>query len=73
MQMVNFCGDELMSKLSQSNEEVREETLKFFSDPHVYSQTCEVICDALYDFLCLEGYLDLPVDWRMTIGRGASE
>lgn len=73
MQMVNFCGDELLSKLSKGNEEVREETLKFFSDPHVYSQTCEVICDALYDFLCLEGYLDLPVDWRMTISRDTTE
>lgn len=73
MQMVNFCGDELVDKLSRGHEEVREETLKFFTDPHVYSQTCEVICDALYDFLCLEGYLDLPVDWRMTIRRGAAE
>jgi hypothetical protein len=71
-QMVNFCGDELISKLSGSDEEVREETIKFFTDPHVYSETCEVVCDALYDFLCLEGFLDLPVDWRMKISREAS-
>ncbi|HVU00503.1 MAG TPA: hypothetical protein VHE30_02085 [Polyangiaceae bacterium] len=68
-QMVNFCGDELLEKLGQSNEEVREETIKFFTDPHVYSETCNVICDALYDFLCLEGFLDLPVDWRVAISR----
>jgi hypothetical protein len=30
----------------------------------LFSETCEVLCDALYDFLCLEGFLDLPVDWR---------
>jgi hypothetical protein len=71
-QMVNFCGDELIDRLSGTDEEVREETIKFFTDPHVYSETCEVICDALYDFLCLEGFLDLPVDWRMKISREAS-
>jgi hypothetical protein len=69
-QMVNYCGDELVDKLGQSNEEVREETIKFFTDPHVYSETCEVICHALYDFLCLEGFLDLPVDWRVQVSRG---
>jgi hypothetical protein len=68
-QMVNFCGDELVAKLGESHEEVREETIKFFTDPHVYSETCEVTCDALYDFLCLEGFLDLPVDWRVKISR----
>ncbi len=68
-QMVNFCGDELVDKLGESHEEVREETVKFFTDPHVYSETCEVTCDALYDFLCLEGFLDLPVDWRVKISR----
>jgi hypothetical protein len=71
-QMVNFCGDELMDKLGESNEEVREETIKFFTDPHVYSETCGVTCDALYDFLCLEGFLDLPVDWRVQVSRAES-
>jgi hypothetical protein len=71
-QMVNYCGDELVDKLGQGSEDVREETVKFFTDPHVYSETCEVICDALYDFLCLEGFLDLPVDWRVKISREAS-
>ncbi len=71
-QMVNFCGDELIGRIAGSNEEVREETIKFFTDPHVFSETCEVICDALYDFLCLEGFLDVPVDWRVKISREAS-
>ncbi|MBX3181546.1 MAG: hypothetical protein KIT72_13255 [Polyangiaceae bacterium] len=70
-QMVNFCGDALMARLEQTDEQIREETVKFFTDPHVFSETCEVVCDALYDFLCLEGMLDLPVDWRVKLGREA--
>ena len=68
-QMVSFCSDELMARLSDTSEDVREETIAFFTDPHIFSATCEVICDALYDFLCLEGFLDLPVDWRVKLGR----
>jgi hypothetical protein len=70
-QMVNFAGDELLARLTETDEEFRDETVKFFTDPHIFSATCEVICDALYDFLCLEGFLDLPVDWRVKLGREA--
>jgi hypothetical protein len=66
-QMVFFCGDELIERLTQTAEEFQEETVKFFTDPHVFSQTCEVVCEQLYDFLCLEGFLDLPVDWRVSM------
>jgi hypothetical protein len=66
-QMVNFCGDELFGKLTASDDAFREETIAFFTDPHIFSETCEVVCHALYDFLCLEGFLDLPVDWRMKV------
>ena len=65
-QMVYFCGDELLERLAQTNEEVRDETVKFFTDPHIFSETCAVMCQELYDFLCLEGFLDLPVDWRVS-------
>jgi len=68
-QMVHFCGDELVSKLNASGEAFRDETIRFFTDPHVFSDTCEVVCDAIYDFLCLEGFLDLPVDWRVKLAR----
>ena len=70
-QMINHVSDELLSQLSaEGDEEVREETLKFFTDPHIFSETCEVICASLYDFLCLEGFLDLPVDWRVKLAEG---
>ncbi len=68
-QMVNYCGDELLARLSDASESYLDETLKFFTDPHVYSETCAVLCDALYDFLCMEGMLDLPIDWRVTMSR----
>ena len=66
-QMVFFCGDELLERLTQSSEEFQEETVKFFTDPHVFSETCAVVCEQLYDSLCLEGFLDLPVDWRVSL------
>lgn len=65
-QMVFFAGDELLLRLTEDSEAVQEETVKFFTDPHIFSETCGVMCRELYDFLCLEGFLDLPVDWRIS-------
>jgi hypothetical protein len=64
-QMVNCCSDDLTNRLAQAGGEFRDETLRFFSDPHVYSDSASVVCHELYDFLCLEGFLDLPVDFRV--------
>jgi hypothetical protein len=64
-QMVNYCGDELALRLTQTGSDFRDETLRFFADPHVYSDSAEVVCHELYDFLCLEGFLDLPVNFRV--------
>jgi hypothetical protein len=68
-QMVNYCGDELLARLTEA--EFHDETVKFFSDPHVFSQSAQVICEELYDFLCLEGFLDLPVNWRVSLQEEA--
>ncbi len=68
-QMVHYCGDNLMARLTETNEDIMDETVRFFTDPHIFSETCDVICGALYDFLCLEGFLDLPVNWRMQQGQ----
>ncbi|HEX3774621.1 MAG TPA: hypothetical protein VHV51_09165 [Polyangiaceae bacterium] len=66
-QMVFFCGDELVERLTQADEAFRDETTKFFTDPHMFSESCAVMCQELYDLLCLEGFLDLPVDWRVSL------
>ncbi len=42
----------------------RDETIAFAQSPRIYSDVCSLFCDAAYDFLCNEGFLDLPVDWR---------
>jgi hypothetical protein len=68
-QMVNFCPDELMARLTEGGEEFQEETIRFFTDPHIFSETAEGVCDGIYDYLCLEGFLDLPVDWRVKLAR----
>jgi len=66
-QMIHFCTDEFMARLDQGDDGVREETIAFFTDPHVFSETCQVVCEGLYDRLCVEGFLDLPVDWRVSM------
>jgi hypothetical protein len=68
-QMIHFCGDEFIARVSQGDDLVREETVSFFTDPHIYSETCDAICEGLYDRLCVEGFLDLPVDWRVSMGK----
>jgi hypothetical protein len=70
-QMVFFCGDELLSRMTSADSDFRDETIKFFTDPHVFSETCAVLCEDVYDFLCLEGFLDLPVDWRVSLASAS--
>jgi len=64
-QMVNFCGDELGRRMNETGSAYRDETIRFFADPHVYSDSAEVVCHELYEFLCLEGFVDLPVNFRV--------
>jgi hypothetical protein len=42
----------------------REETVQFVADPQIFSDVCAVVCDAMYDYLYTEGFLDLPTQWR---------
>jgi hypothetical protein len=69
-QMVNFCSDELVTRLAREGSDYRDETIRFFSDPHVYSDSAAVVCHELYDFLYLEGFFDLPGNWRMLSAAG---
>lgn len=67
--LVGYCGDQLPAQLAAGDQELREDTIKFFTDPHIFSETAQVLCDSVYDFLCLEGFLDLPMDWRVSLAR----
>jgi hypothetical protein len=51
--------------------EFRAETLRFVSDPQIFSDVCELVCEAVYDFLYNDGFLDLPTDWRARLSSAA--
>ncbi len=52
------------SELARGSDEFRGETVAFVSRPQLYSELVSVASSAIYDFLCNEGFLDLPIDWR---------
>jgi len=62
--LIGYVRDRVVYELDNSEETFREETLMFVRAPKIYSHICSLFCDAVYDFLCIEGFLDLPVDWR---------
>ena len=62
--LVPFAADGMLKRVHSTEGKFRVETLRFVADPHIFSDVCELICDAMYDFLYNEGFLDLPGDWR---------
>ncbi|HEY5957275.1 MAG TPA: hypothetical protein VIV60_12005 [Polyangiaceae bacterium] len=64
---VSFAAERFVTRLAATDEPFMEETVAFFTDAHLYSETSVVLCEACYDFLCQEGYLDLPIDWRVQL------
>jgi hypothetical protein len=63
--LVGAVEDPLVAQLADTAGAAREETLQFITDPHIFSTICGELCDGVYEFLCNEGYLDLPPDWRV--------
>jgi hypothetical protein len=62
--LVRYSQQRIVKKLEASQDAFRDETIAFVQSPQIYSDVCAVICDAMYEFLCNEGFLDLPIDWR---------
>jgi hypothetical protein len=62
--LVGYAEDELVKRLADTAGAARGEMIQFITDPHIFSMICGDISDALYEFLCNEGFLDLPPDWR---------
>jgi hypothetical protein len=52
---------------SKSNAQFRDATLRFVADPHVFSEICAAVADAIYAFLYNEGYLDLPAGFERRV------
>jgi hypothetical protein len=68
--VVGHVQHTLVKHLQQSEDAFRDETISFVQMPQVYSEICALVCDGVYDFLCNEGFLDLPIDWRSELQRG---
>ncbi len=57
----------LAERLDTEAEGWREETVRFAADARIYAEICAVMCNAVYDYLHSEGFLDLPVDWQQQL------
>lgn len=68
--LVPFTEDEMLRRVRESASQFRSETLRFVADPAIFSELCGVVCDAVYDMLYNDGFLDLPVDWRARLSAG---
>jgi hypothetical protein len=64
VRLVGFAEDQLITRLADTAGPAREETVLFVTDPRVFSMIVGEISEGVYEFLCNEGFLDLPADWR---------
>jgi hypothetical protein len=62
--LVAYVEDGMLERVRGNENEFRSETLRFVSDPQIFTDVCELVCDAIYDYLYNDGFLDLPPDWR---------
>ena len=68
--LVPFVADEMLNRVRRGGGEFRSETIRLVADPAIFSELCEVVCDAIYDMLYNDGFLDLPSDWRARLSAG---
>jgi hypothetical protein len=64
MRLVGGVEDKLIVELADTAGAEREETLQLVTDPLVFSMIVGEISEGIYEFLCNEGFIDLPTDWR---------
>jgi hypothetical protein len=69
--LVAYVEDGMLERVRAKGAEFRSETLRFVSDPQIFTDVCELVCDAVYDFLYNDGFLDLPSDWRAHLVEAA--
>jgi hypothetical protein len=62
--LVGFAEDEMLARVRDRQDAFRVDTIYFVADPQIFVDVCECVCDAVYDFLYSDGFLDLPPDWR---------
>jgi hypothetical protein len=64
VRLVSFMEDELVERLADTATTTREETLAFITNPEVFSMICGELSSGAYEYLCNEGFLDLPPEWH---------
>jgi hypothetical protein len=62
--LVAFSEDAMLSAVRGGENKFRAETIRFVAEPQIFTDVCELIGDAVYDYLYNDGFLDLPGDWR---------
>lgn len=63
VRLIGFAEDELIRRLADTAGSERTETVKFVTNPEVFSMICGELSTAAYEFLFSEGFLDLPPEW----------
>jgi hypothetical protein len=69
--LVVFVEDGMLQRIRTKEGEFRAETLRFVADPQIFTDVCELVCEAVYDDLYNDGFLDLPGDWRARMAQPA--
>ena len=67
--LVAFAEDEMLKRVREREDKFRLDTIRFVADPQIFTDVCELVCDAVYEFLYSDGFLDLPPDWRARLAR----
>jgi hypothetical protein len=70
--LVTFAEDAMLKTVREREDKFRLETIRFVAEPQIFSDVCELICDAVYDFLYNDGFLDLPQDWKARLASPAA-
>jgi hypothetical protein len=69
--LIAYVEDGMLAHVRGKAGQFRGETLLFVSDPQIFTDVCELVCDAIYDYLYNDGFLDLPTDWRARLVEAA--
>ena len=64
VRLVSFVEDELVARLADTAVNTREETIAFITNPEIFSMICGELSGGAYEYLCNEGFLDLPPEWH---------
>jgi hypothetical protein len=71
--LVFYVEDEMLTRVRSQSDQFRAETIRLIADPVIFSEVCGVICEAVYDMLYNDGFLDLPADWRAHLYAAGGE